>query len=872
MTTPLPGGEWPFRGRDDLVEAALEAAHDPACTGVALVGPPGVGKTRVASAIVEGIDAAAVRLQASEALAGVPFGVLAAWLPVGAVNPSGDVDADVVAEHVRQLVGPAQRLVLLVDELAHLDEGTRALLAQLRAAGSAFLVGTARTVDGVPADVRRLDVAPLSRPAVADVLEAALGAPVDAAAVESIWQVSQGNPLYVRELVLAGLEAHELQRGDGGMWHLRTSLPPSRRLHDLVVARLSAVPDAAGHALRLLAVAGPLSVDGLDAAVAALVERDLVAVDQPAKLARLAHPLYGEVLRASLRTLERRRLLQQAIEHVSGSGAHAISAEDELRIAGWELELGHRPSTDVLVRGARRARSVLDHPSAVRFAGAVLDDQGAETPLEVRRILVEALTFTGANEHAEHVAASQPLDGLDRDDEAELMRLVAARIYNVLWFLRDVSAARAVLEEVRPRFASLEGRQHLRLREAYVRSFEGDAPGSLAVLEGVADEGGWSPSVAAAGEAAVAQARLIVGRCADARRAAEAASAALGDRPDAPAPTYDPALVHHLLGRTATWLGRFDEAGRVLTAAHRDAARVGVGFTRAALAIALGDLAMLRGRVATARRWFSEATVAAGAAQNPTLRTIALGSLAMAAGQLRQTDIAPGLLVELDTLAEGDEALVVGGDEVAAGRAWLLSALGRPAEGRQVLLDAADRSLARGELLDSLVLLVEVARLGAASDVRSRVVEVGASVDGPVAEVMVSHVVATASRTVDALEHAVERAASLGCDLFAAEAARALGQALRRRGDVRGAARALDRGDDLAARCEGASTPGLTVVDAVVPLSPREREIAELAASGLSNPEIAERLFVSVRTVGNHLQNVYTKLGISGRTDLRERM
>ena len=51
-------------------------------------------------------------------------------------------------------------------------------------------------------------------------------------------------------------------------------------------------------------------------------------------------------------------------------------------------------------------------------------------------------------------------------------------------------------------------------------------------------------------------------------------------------------------------------------------------------------------------------------------------------------------------------------------------------------------------------------------------------------------------------------------------------------------------------------------------LTQREREIAELAAGGSSNREIAERLFVSVRTVENHLQHVYDKLGISGRREL----
>ena len=52
-------------------------------------------------------------------------------------------------------------------------------------------------------------------------------------------------------------------------------------------------------------------------------------------------------------------------------------------------------------------------------------------------------------------------------------------------------------------------------------------------------------------------------------------------------------------------------------------------------------------------------------------------------------------------------------------------------------------------------------------------------------------------------------------------------------------------------------------------LTPTEREVIELARQGLNNAEIGERLFVSTRTVGNHLYRVYRKLRISSRRDLR---
>lgn len=56
--------------------------------------------------------------------------------------------------------------------------------------------------------------------------------------------------------------------------------------------------------------------------------------------------------------------------------------------------------------------------------------------------------------------------------------------------------------------------------------------------------------------------------------------------------------------------------------------------------------------------------------------------------------------------------------------------------------------------------------------------------------------------------------------------------------------------------------------DALSELSPSERQVVLLAAQGLTNPEIAARLFVSPRTVGSHLYRSFTKLGVSSRNQL----
>jgi DNA-binding CsgD family transcriptional regulator len=62
--------------------------------------------------------------------------------------------------------------------------------------------------------------------------------------------------------------------------------------------------------------------------------------------------------------------------------------------------------------------------------------------------------------------------------------------------------------------------------------------------------------------------------------------------------------------------------------------------------------------------------------------------------------------------------------------------------------------------------------------------------------------------------------------------------------------------------------PRRSALSGLESLTPSERRVAELVASGLSNQEVAETLFVTLRTVETHLTHAYGKLGITSRAEL----
>jgi DNA-binding CsgD family transcriptional regulator len=182
-------------------------------------------------------------------------------------------------------------------------------------------------------------------------------------------------------------------------------------------------------------------------------------------------------------------------------------------------------------------------------------------------------------------------------------------------------------------------------------------------------------------------------------------------------------------------------------------------------------------------------------------------------------------------------------------------------------LAVADEARAGGLTILELAALHDAARLGAGRAALRRLRSVAAAVDGPRSAAMGADADARLADDAVALERAGEAFAAVGEQLVAAEV---LGEAARRfaaDGRRDAARRTGARARALSVRCEGAMA--MTGLPAAGPtLTPREQQVARMAAEGRSSKEIAAELSVSVRTVDNQLSRAYTKLGISSRSEL----
>ncbi|MEU4493653.1 LuxR C-terminal-related transcriptional regulator [Streptomyces sp. NPDC023998] len=874
--------QWPLVGRAPQLAAFDQVVADPEYTGFLIHGAAGVGKSRLAQECLARATQAGRptgRAMATAAAAKMPLGAIAHLLPDG-VDLSEPVSG---FAKVRRLMagtsGQHSPVVLMIDDLQLLDTTSTILLRQLMDARVIFLLATVRTgeshSDAVAAlgrgdAVHQVELDQFEWQEVDTLLQRVLEGPVNRKSSYQMYAASGGNPLFLRELVQGALAAGTLA-SDGEIWELAATdkLNVTQELTDLIRHRLAAATATGRQVLDTLALCEPLSVAHLESDTGADILHELersglvtAFQDKRRTSLRLAHPLHGEVLRADMTAVRRRQILLHQASVLEKTGARR--REDAMQLASYHLAATGTAERVLLAQAAALALYSRDHSRALEFLRAIPEEGRTLGEL---LLLGKALHAEGKTGQAKAVLAAA--DAL-AESEPEALAVALLRTQNLIWGEgAPLHVALAANDCARDRVVSPFGLRMLRTNEAAIRVSVGDFAGSLALLDDVESDAAQAPDVqlwlmAATGKAA---ALAFLGRGAEGAVWAERAVAVCAATSvDKFAMATDDAAVKSVLVLALTESGRLAEARSLAARTFAELGDVPAGPQRMLLAFHLGRNYWLAGRPASARRWYAEV---ARASRPGTMigRTLALCGVAASAALLGDAAAAEAALVEH---ARVDRSVYI--PEERLGDAWLHAARGEPELARKVLESAVRDARERGQTAFEVILLTDLARMGRAKDVADRMAELALLCDGPFNAARAEFVAALAADDAERLLDVTYQLETVGANLLAAEAANAAAVLWNKAGHSRCSAAAAARSAANAEQCEGALSPVLIPAVATVPLTRREREIALLASRGLTSKDIAARLSVSNRTVDNHLQRVYAKLGITSRRELVERL
>src|SRR5579872_4905662 len=231
----------PLTGRWDVVNRLVSKVVD-SRAAIVFAGAAGVGKSRLAAEVALGAERRGFAIShviATRGAASIPFGAFAALMPE-IVEPPGGLTSILqrAVEAIIERGGEGRRLLIVIDDAHLLDDGSAALVLQLAREAACGLVATIRSPMPTPDSItalwkdnlaERLDLEVLSRADVKDLVTAMLGGPMTEAGISWLWEVSAGNPLYLREVLIGALDANAL-RDEDGVWTLRLPLPWAPRL------------------------------------------------------------------------------------------------------------------------------------------------------------------------------------------------------------------------------------------------------------------------------------------------------------------------------------------------------------------------------------------------------------------------------------------------------------------------------------------------------------------------------------------------------------------------------------------------------------------------------------------------------------------
>jgi DNA-binding CsgD family transcriptional regulator len=869
-----------------------------------LRGEPGIGKTTIWE---EGVSraraagAAVLTARPVEAEAGLSFAGLGDLLaPLGdltvaplpgpqrealaaalleAPAPAEGIDERAVCAATLSLLRSVSRersVLVAVDDAQWLDSPTERVLGfvlrRLTAERLRFLftVRSSESTSLAPFAQTAIEVGPVTVATLHELIKLHAGRTFPRPLLVQIARVSGGNPFYALEI------ARELERRPPVDGHV----PISAGLTALVEARIDRLPARTRSALLTAAALAQPTVELIDPELLAPAEEaGMVRID--AGRIQFAHPIfasvvYGRASNAARRGLHRKLAalvtdLEERARHLAlGSAGPDEGIARELDAAGKLAG----------ARGASDAAAELME-LALRLTPAADGGRRVERLVATSRLHFDAGDLGRAQSLLETAVDEAPPGAL-RAEALEVLGQIHSRRSS---FPRMAEFAAQALDAAGDD-QRLRAEIHLDLAfcSANMGDFPGAVPHARAAVEGAEHVG--QDALLADALSVLTMAEFLSGWGFSEERMATALAR---EDPHRARPLFtQPSLVEGLL---LLWTARCDRSIEVLDALRTRMTELGQESGLPIVAIYLVWASVWKGNFAAAKRYGDESRQMAALLDDLMATAIALSASALARAHVGEVE---------EARAEAREALQAFDRlEWIPGTIWPLWALGflelsvgDPVAAHAALGPLADTLLAMGLgdpvlgvfLPDEIEALVSLGELDRAEQLVEPIERRGRELDRPWALAVAARsrgLIAAARGDLSAAVASIDEAlAQLDRTELPFERARTLlvlGQ-LRRRGKQRAQARgaltaALALFEEMGAplwadkaRAELARVGRRTA--ASDELTATERRLAELAAAGLTNREVAERAFVTVKTVEANLTRVYRKLGVRSRTAL----
>jgi ATP/maltotriose-dependent transcriptional regulator MalT len=722
--------------------------------------------------------------------------------------------------------------------------------------------------------VARLSPEPLSLDELSELVRTRLGASLPAPALKSLAEMSGGNPLFALEIARATM------RGDTRATGLALPIPRNLR-DDLVRDRVGILPPSAQEMLLYAAASSRPTIALLEAALdsplAPLLAgaADAGLVENDAGIITFVHPVYRSAIYADASRAHRHRVhrrLSVVVDDAEERARHlALAADGPDAAAAASLE---QAAADARARGTTVAAAEL-----FGLAERLTPPDRVGDVRRLRASAAECHLFAGDHARALELLGSLVADAPPGSERANALLLMGQALV-----LRDDErgAAEVLGEALDEDEVPDAARSAILAWRSYAAASLGDLDGALADAEEAARLAGPvdDPEVRANALTALVNAQVWIGRGLDRELIGQAldlesgfASLSVARRPSV--------RLAGFLQRT----GDVHESGSLCASLLVDATRAGDEDAVTVLHAELGWLAYLAGH------WDVSVDHLTSAGPLDPGHAGRLGMLALVEAGLGQVDIArshAGEALDASVRSGAIDAALMALSALGS----LERSLGDPSRAHEHLERAwrLHRDAGVGEpamfpfVSDHVGALIELGEDAAAEEVVSWLEERGRTLDRPWALAVAARSRASLAAARGDLDEAFEAMAralqmherlrmplELGMTLMALGAIRRRAKQKKPARDVfegaveifqgLGARLWVERAREELGRIGGRRGAGDE-------LTGSERRVAKLAAAGRTNREIADTLFMSVRTVEGHLSHIYRKLGIRSRTEL----